>query len=233
MSYILEALKKADAERGQAPSSLTVLPVSHLATSSTEARSAFKAMWWIGAAVLAAGGAMLLTLNRSSQPNAGVGPTPQAAAQRSDMAEAPASASATSGTASATRLLAASTSPAPKAGSAAVAPVQPIFSELPPPPAPRARPQTAAAGPAKPLAKTSNQPPAAQASPLTAVQRAALPSLEVSGSSYSVNPAHRMLIVNGQVVKEGQAVAPDLTLESIGPRSAVFNQRGLRFNVNY
>ena len=42
-----------------------------------------------------------------------------------------------------------------------------------------------------------------------------------------------MLIANGQVVKEGQALSPDLTLEVIGPHSAVFNHRGTRFNVNY
>ncbi len=42
-----------------------------------------------------------------------------------------------------------------------------------------------------------------------------------------------MLIANGQVVKEGQELSPGLTLEVIGPRSAVFNHRGTRFNVNY
>lgn len=57
--------------------------------------------------------------------------------------------------------------------------------------------------------------------------------LSISGATYSDNPAHRMLIVNGQVVREGQAVKPGLTLEAISPNSAIFNQGGRRFNLNY
>jgi general secretion pathway protein B len=58
-------------------------------------------------------------------------------------------------------------------------------------------------------------------------------NLKVTGSTFSDNPAHRMLIVNGKVVQEGQEVEPGLTLEAISPRSAVFNKNGSRFNINY
>ena len=74
---------------------------------------------------------------------------------------------------------------------------------------------------------------AAEPPALSATERAALPPIQISGSAYSAHQAHRMLIANGQVVKEGQELAPGLTLEVIGPRSAVFNHRGTRFNVNY
>ncbi len=57
--------------------------------------------------------------------------------------------------------------------------------------------------------------------------------LSVSGSTYSENPQHRMLIVNGQVVREGQELRPGLRLEVIGPRSAILNEGGRRFNLNY
>ena len=57
--------------------------------------------------------------------------------------------------------------------------------------------------------------------------------LKVTGATYSENPAHRLLIVNGKVVKEGQEVEPGLVLEVISPRSAVFKRQGTRFNVNY
>ena len=63
--------------------------------------------------------------------------------------------------------------------------------------------------------------------------RAAIPKLTVSGSVYSGNAAQRMLIVNGQVLNEGSTVAPDLVLESIGPRSAVLNLRGTRVRLDY
>lgn len=74
--------------------------------------------------------------------------------------------------------------------------------------------------------------PAAPSAP-QAPPQSADGSVKVSGASYSANPEHRLLIVNGKVVKEGQEVEPGLVLEVITPRSAVFNRRGTRFNVNY
>jgi general secretion pathway protein B len=46
-------------------------------------------------------------------------------------------------------------------------------------------------------------------------------------------PASRMLIVNGQVFREGDALAPGLTLQTIRLRSAVFEFRGQRFEAAY
>lgn len=68
---------------------------------------------------------------------------------------------------------------------------------------------------------------------LSAEQRAQLPQLNISGASYSENPAHRLLIVNGQIAQEGQEVAPGLVLEQIGLNEAVLSQRGLRFRIGY
>ncbi len=63
--------------------------------------------------------------------------------------------------------------------------------------------------------------------------RARLPAVNVSGSTYSKDPALRMLIVNGQVVQEGGEIAPSLTLETIAQRSAVLNHQGLRYRIGY
>ena len=63
--------------------------------------------------------------------------------------------------------------------------------------------------------------------------RARLPPVNVSGSTYSTNPALRMLIVNGKVLQEGQDIAPGLKLETIGQRSAVLNHQGLRYSIGY
>ena len=68
---------------------------------------------------------------------------------------------------------------------------------------------------------------------LSPEQRAQLPTLNVNGASYSANPAHRMLIVNGAVVHEGQEVAPGLTLERIGLHQAVLRHGSLRYSVGY
>lgn len=63
--------------------------------------------------------------------------------------------------------------------------------------------------------------------------RARLPAVNVSGSTYSKNPALRMLIANGKVVQEGGEIAPGLTLETIEQRSAVLNHQGLRYRIGY
>ena len=62
---------------------------------------------------------------------------------------------------------------------------------------------------------------------LTAEQRAALPPVNVTGSTYSERAALRTLIVNGQVLQEGDEIAPGLRLEAIEKQSAVLNHRGL------
>ena len=63
--------------------------------------------------------------------------------------------------------------------------------------------------------------------------RRELPAIAVNGASYSENPAHRMLIVNGQVLHEGETAAPDLLLEEIRLKQAVFRFRGTRFALPY
>ncbi len=59
------------------------------------------------------------------------------------------------------------------------------------------------------------------------------PSLSVSGSVYADEPAQRLLIVNGQVLREGDAASADLTLVSIGPKSAVLRYKGATYLWRY
>jgi general secretion pathway protein B len=63
--------------------------------------------------------------------------------------------------------------------------------------------------------------------------RRQLPALTTSGAMYSETPAKRMLIVNGQLLREGEQVAPDLVLEQIQLKSAVLNFKGQRFSISY
>jgi general secretion pathway protein B len=66
---------------------------------------------------------------------------------------------------------------------------------------------------------------------LPQAQRRELPPLVVSGAVQSPDPASRMLILDGQVLREGDAPAAGLVLERIGPRAAVLSLRGLRFEL--
>lgn len=50
---------------------------------------------------------------------------------------------------------------------------------------------------------------------------------------YSDTPAARMLILNGIVYHEGDALSPGLQLESIGNRRATLSYKGQRFTLDY
>lgn len=60
-----------------------------------------------------------------------------------------------------------------------------------------------------------------------------LPKLAISGGVHSDNAAQRMLIVGGQVMAEGAELAPGLVLEQIRARTAVLRFRGYRYSVSY
>lgn len=62
------------------------------------------------------------------------------------------------------------------------------------------------------------------------IQRS-LPAIAVSGSVYSTDPKQRMLVVNGEVWHEGDEIRPELVLEQIRQRDAVLRFRGYRFSV--
>jgi general secretion pathway protein B len=103
--------------------------------------------------------------------------------------------------------------------------------------APRA---SAAAGRSEPVRRRPRRPaphrPAAE--PRVHAQaelpediRRDLPKLVIGGSSYSGDAASRMVMINGQVFHEGDRLAPDLVLERIRLKSAVLAFKGWRYEV--
>ena len=56
-----------------------------------------------------------------------------------------------------------------------------------------------------------------------------IPDLALSFLVYADKPTDRMVNVNGQMMREGQEVAPGLKIEQITPDGAVFNYKGRRF----
>jgi general secretion pathway protein B len=61
--------------------------------------------------------------------------------------------------------------------------------------------------------------------------RAALPQFAIGGSVYSPDPTARSLIVNGQLYRERDRLTQELSLEEIKLRAAIFSFRGYRFEV--
>ncbi len=60
-----------------------------------------------------------------------------------------------------------------------------------------------------------------------------IPALAISGAVYSNDPASRMLIVNGQLVREGDSLGPELVLEQIRQKSAVVRVRDQRATLSW
>lgn len=242
MSYILDALRKADAERerGTVPG-IHAQPIFAGAPASAAARSGVPAWAWIGAALLVLGLAALAAwawLGNGSTPAAvarGAAPPPVVAAP-----PAPAAAPVTA-------LVPVSPAPAPAPAPApTTAPVASVPSA-----APVARkPAVATAAPKPVLAEP--RPAPTPASPASAKAgdsydenrvyalkelpddiRSQLPAVNVGGSMYSVKKADRILIINGQVLHEGDAVAPGLMLEQIRLKAAVLAFKGYRYAIAF
>lgn len=238
MSYILDALKRADSERerGAVPG-LHAQPAAALpATPASPQKNLVP--WAIGAAaVLLAGGAGVAAWRSMAKQEAA--PAAQA------LATAPAAPALAAPTppSPAPAPLQAPPTPAPAKPPAAVpAPPPPPIPAPPAPPAPPvpipapAPPRQTAAAPPAPAPLAPAAAPAERTYTLQELPediRRQLPALAISGAVHSADPAQRMLIVNGQVVQEGGQPAPEVALLQIGPKSAVLGFRGYRFSVAY
>jgi len=111
-----------------------------------------------------------------------------------------------------------------------------------PPPAPVAAPQPAPApvtqasalqAPAPKPAEPAGESRVYALSELPDHIRRELPKLQIGGSAYSANPASRFLIVNGQVFREKETLARDLSLEEIKLKDAVLKYKGYRYAITY
>lgn len=231
MSLILDALRKADAERdrGSVPGlrSQPVVPLSAEAAPMPAARPGWLVALAIGAAVAAtlAFVAAWAMFGRGT-PERGELPVSTPA---STSAQAPVQPMAVN---DAPSMPAASQPAAMPAGAAASG--QQAVAE--PAPWPRAEDRAAArpeAGGSAPAASAG----AAADAPIYPREllppniRSALPPIAIGGSIYSPDPASRSLIINGQLYRERQRLTQDLALQEIRLKSAIFDFRGYRFEV--
>jgi general secretion pathway protein B len=230
VSLILDALRKADAERerGSVPSlhSQPVAPKSAVAPRAPAVRPHWL---WIGfGAAMGLVGALtwFLVASNAPQTTAARMERPQPAAPMASQAAPPAPVAPP----------AASVAP-PASPPAAVAQSdgQPIAQPAPwrqPEERREARPEAMVGTPAAPAANApANEGPVVSRDQLPANIRSELPQFAVGGSIYSSNPAARSLIVNGQLYREKDRLTQDLSLEEIKLKAAVFSFRGYRFEV--
>jgi general secretion pathway protein B len=84
---------------------------------------------------------------------------------------------------------------------------------------------------AKPAAQSAPETPVPKLAELPDELRRSVPPLAFGGAVYSEVPAQRMVILNGQLLREGEALSADLTLETIRAKSAVLRIKGERFEL--
>lgn len=58
-----------------------------------------------------------------------------------------------------------------------------------------------------------------------------IPKLSIAGSMYSANPADRMLLIDKRMLHEGDEISPGLVLETVMPKSATMRYKGYAFRV--
>lgn len=235
VSYILEALKRADAERerGAVPG----LHAQPFALGEVDDRPRRPASHWrwvvlgflIGLSGLVAG----WWFARGRDAQVAAAPPLPAVERRAAPGVAPGAVPAVP----AVPVAAAPTATAPPA-----TPRPAVQATVPAIAAPAIAALPRKAAPAVPAAAPPQQPPATAGGAAPRVPhfselpeniRREIPQLAVGGAMYSENRANRMLIMNGQILHEGDQPVPGLVLEQIRPKQAVLNYKGQRYEINF
>lgn len=216
MSYILEALKKSQAERqlGELPSihapQVQLQPAPDTSGQrrlplwiATGAACAVAAAWWWWPAPVVAPAPVAAVAPVAAAPVAVPVPVP---------APAPAIAPL----------------PAPVVVKAAPPAPAPVIRAVTPPPAPVPVPAPA---PAPVAAPSEEITPGLRDLP-EPIQRQ-IPPVALGGYMYSKDPADRLLLIDKVLRHEGEEVAPGLVLEKLQPKAAIFSFKGYRYRVPY
>lgn len=204
MSYILDALRRAESERAneKVPGLYDQAAAPLLPVDRSRAQTPW--LWGLAGATIVLAAALAWLVLR---------PSPSAPA-----------------------------APAAPGLAAALAPA-PVRAQTPPPaPRPAPRPAPVAARPAP--ASAPSPAPAVAVAPVSTSEehtpalaelpdelRRALPALHFDGAVYSDKPANRILMVNGQLLHEGESITPELSIERISQKGAVLSFRGHRFEL--
>jgi general secretion pathway protein B len=219
MSYILDALKKAETERnlGEIPG-IHAQPV-HFPSRAQE--QAWRNHAWRGIAIGCAAILSVLAAWKWLSPEEKPAPQPAPVARIGPAIPEPA---------------------APQAPVAMAAPAQlPITDTVPAESAPKTE-KHARREASKTKAKTSSPHPATSAPSIDvpiamndlppAMQRE-IPLLTIGGYIYSSTPADRSVLINQRLLREGDSITNDLTLESIRSDGVILNYKGRRFKKPY
>jgi general secretion pathway protein B len=247
MSYILEALKKAQAERqlGNAPTIHAPAPSYAAPRAGQGARGRYLALG-VGVVVVAAAVALLWPRFASEQPVRLAAVTPPAAVAATAPATVPATAPVATPAPPAVVIPASAPVVQPAPAPAPVAEARPV--RVKPAPAPVV---STASSSSQPSPQPSPQQREAATAPATVAQQPVgddqlrtlqqlpdtlqreIPKVAFGGYIYSPTPGESLLLVDKMLRREGEEVAPGLVLERLTPKAAVMNYRGTRYRAAY
>ena len=239
MSYILDALRRAEAQRarGAVPTlHAPALGVGGGAGADLAPRPRRVGLWMLAVALLLIAAALGWWLARPAPP-ANSAPAPAVSLTPPPLPAAPSATPPPMPPALApVAAPAARTVPAPVARPT-VSPA-PVAAQSAPAGAAAALPANPSTAAAPPQAAASSQAAAAvtrailQRRELPPDLQRELPALAVSGTVYSSDPSQRLLMVNGELLHEGDRIGPELVVEEIRRKDAVLRYKGQRFSVS-
>lgn len=215
MSYILDALKRADVERARG--AVPGLHTQPLANPPDSERTLTKPMrWWLfSAAVVFAMAA--LGVWRWPTPN--------------HMPPAPLPVPLPAPTTAPITVPLLAPLPAPLPAQVSTPPAAQPLRTTPAVPTPPPKPVTPNL--TKAVSTTPQTVPIPLVDELPEQLRRQLPPLAITGAVYADSPSQRLLLVNNQVLPQGSQLSAELTLIEIQPHSAVFTFHQTRFRVRY
>lgn len=214
MSYILDALKKSELERGNG----AIPSVQTIHSSALNYHQQRRLLWpWILISVLLANVFILIYFLQT-------GPDTEAVST-SDRA------SENSQTSSLSQNRAPAENPPAPAPTTQAPPTQALSAPATPPPAAQPPVQIKPA-PARvtPAATISSRKPLLDIDELPAEIRRQVPGMVFSAHVYSSNPVQRSLVINNRFMEEGDAFSHDFLLTEITRTGAIFTFRGYRFH---
>ncbi|PHV26260.1 hypothetical protein CSQ93_19370 [Janthinobacterium sp. BJB426] len=233
MSYILEALKKSQAERqlGELPSIHAPQVQLHDAAASGASRRA--PVWLaLGGVTVVVAAALLLwqPWQAAATAPAAIAVVPAVLAQA---VPAPMPAAAPPAAPAPAPLPVAQVTPVPPAATAA-----PVHHARPVPEPKQESPGQAAPSVPAPAPAVPVPAPAAEESvpgmrDLPEPIQRQIPAVAIGGYIYSKNPADRLLLIDKVLRHEGEELAPGLVLEKLQPKAAIFSFKGYRYRVPY
>jgi general secretion pathway protein B len=214
MSYILEALKKAQAER-----QLGSVPTIDAVPAYSNAGPALpNKLLWLALLVLA----LLLGLLLWRQMEMRAPPLPTPALGDAPVAQVNAPPAVLKVDAAVPKAVEVPKAAPKTVAEAPVKPRQVAVAKPQPQPQPQPPAPVAAPEPAVPALRELPEP----------IQRQ-IPAIAIGGYIYSKNPADRLLLIDKSLRREGDELAPGLVLEKLQPAAAIFNYRGYRYRVPY